>query len=350
MIEVSIEAIHTAVRMPPAQLSMPPRIDKHLHHLAKQFEVTRLARLTGLDRSGVEVVGAVRPTGHVLQVSQGKGLTLAQAQWSALGEAIELAAAESPDVSTLRFGPAPHDSEWEVNDLHLAWAPALRLQNKTLCWVPAQSVYCPPAGRCWLGPSIITWQSNGLGAHPTSQAIAEEHAVLELVERDALARVLPQGWVPHLALRRLIESPPRAQALSERGFACFVFDLTPTRHALSVAGALLFDLEGGPVPLTAGYACRRSWEEAAEAAWLEAAQSRLTEIHGAREDVMLGQREHGQSLLSALRGAKASQPPRRRTNAPLHRLVKGRVALAPLRQSPFVVKAVSPDFLVSELL
>ena len=62
-------------------------------HLASAFGVTRLARLTGLDRLGVEVVGAVRPRGHVLQVSQGKGRTLEAARWSALGEAIETAEA-----------------------------------------------------------------------------------------------------------------------------------------------------------------------------------------------------------------------------------------------------------------
>jgi ribosomal protein S12 methylthiotransferase accessory factor len=296
------------------------------------------------------VVGAVRPRGHVLQVSQGKGLTLERAQWSALGEAIELAAAESPDVSTFTFGPGPEGSPWDVDGLSIAWVPAVQLQNRAACLVPAQSVYCPPAGRCWLGPSITQWHSNGLGAHPTSRAAAEEHAVLELVERDALARVLPQGWTPHEALRRLVTAPKEAREFSERGFACFVFDLTPQGQTLSVAGALLFDLEDGPVPLTAGYACRRTWAEAAESAWLEAAQSRLTEIHGAREDVVLGEREAGRELLRALQGVTARPAPRGMERRPLGRVVKGEVAIVELRASPFVVKAVSPELLVSELL
>lgn len=327
---------------------MTPRIDPQLTRLARRFGVTRLARLTGLDRCGVEVVGAVRPRGHVLQVSQGKGLTLEHAQWSALGEAIELSAAESPDVASFRFAPAPVDSAWDVGGLSVAWVPAVRLADRKPCLVPAQSVYCPPAGTCWMGPSITSWRSNGLGAHPTSRAAAEEHAVLELVERDALARVLPRGWTPHEALRRLVTSPPGTAGLSTRGFACFLFDLTAAE--LPVAGALLFDLEGGAVPLTAGYACRRTWAEAAEAAWLEAAQSRLTEIHGAREDVLLGAREDGADLLRALSGVTPREPSRRVEPRPLSRVVRGEVALVQLRSSPFVVKAVSPEMLVSELL
>lgn len=326
------------------------RTDPSLRRLAGSFGVTRLARLTGLDRCGVEVVAAVRPRGHVLQVSQGKGLTLEHAQWSALGEAIELAAAENPDVGTFEFGTGPVGSPWDVDGLCVAWVPALRLRDDEPCLVPAQSVYCPPAGRCWLGPSITTWRSNGLGAHPTSLAAAKEHAVLELLERDALARVLPEGWTPHEALRRLVKSPAGARALDERGFACFLFDLTPRGMTLCVAGALIFDLEGGPVPLTAGYACRRTWDAAAEAAWLEAAQSRLTEIHGAREDVLVGAREEGGALLRTLQGVTPRKAARRTERRPLSKLVKGEVAIVQLRSSPFVVKAVSPDLLVSELL
>src|SRR5207248_9304865 len=58
--------------------------------------VTRVARVTGLDRSGVEVACAVRPGGHVLQISNGKGESWEQARASALSEAGELWAAERP--------------------------------------------------------------------------------------------------------------------------------------------------------------------------------------------------------------------------------------------------------------
>lgn len=313
--------------------------------LAREFGVTRLARLTGLDRLGVEVVGAVRPRGHVLQVSQGKGRSLVEAQWSALSEAIELSAAEQPDPRALVFGHAPGDTWFDVGDLKIAWVAGRELHSGQTSWAPAEAVFCPPAGQVWLGPSVTRWKSNGLGAHPRARAFAEEHAVLELLERHCLAQTLPDGWTPSAMRRHFVRTLHTAD-----GFAAFSFDLTPDDSALHVAGVLLFDLEEGPVPLTAGYACRRAWAGAEESAFLEAAQSRLTEIHGAREDVMIGQRETGKAALAVCRALPQRWVRRSAVRHALARCVDARVLLVTLRESPWVVKAISPDLAVSELL
>jgi len=66
--------------------------------------VTRVARVTGLDRTGVEVACAVRPGGHVLQVCNGKGLTYSEALWGALLETAELWAAETVVPGRLVWG------------------------------------------------------------------------------------------------------------------------------------------------------------------------------------------------------------------------------------------------------
>lgn len=310
--------------------------------LSRHFGVTRLARVTGLDRTGVEVVAAVRPFGHVLQVSQGKGLSLEQARWSALGEAAELAAAEVIDPSRL---------VWRADDggLMVAWVEGEDLASRAPALVPAQAVFCPPAGEVWLGPMTSRWSSNGLGFHPTSRSRAVTHAVLELIERHVLAQVLPEGWTPRLAQRRLMAPPPLARRLATRGFAAFVFDLSLPSSA-PVAGALLFDLQGGPVPLTAGYACRRGFRAAAQAALLEAAQSRLTEIHGAREDVLGGTREAGGALLASLERAVPRRSPPPAWTGSLAGSVKGPVSVVTLTRAPWVVKAVGRSMAVSELL
>jgi ribosomal protein S12 methylthiotransferase accessory factor len=66
--------------------------------------------------------------------------------------------------------------------------------------------------------------------------------------------------------------------------ACF--DLTPSASWPGVvAGVLLRDPRGGANALTAGYACRDTWAKAEQSALFEAAQSRLTDVHGARDDV-----------------------------------------------------------------
>jgi ribosomal protein S12 methylthiotransferase accessory factor len=313
----------------------PAGVAASLNLLMQRFGVTRLARVTGLDRLGIEVVAAVRPSGHVLQVSQGKGRTLAQAQWSALGEAIELAAAERPQPERLVWR-RDGSTAWSVGDEQVAW---VRADDGR--WVPAQEVYCPPSGQVWLGPLSTRWRSNGLGFHPTSRARARRHAWLEVVERDALARVLPHGWTAAAVRDRLLALPARLRAVRTLGFEAFAVDCSagPT----PVAGVLLFDLEGGAVPLTAGYAARPSLAAAVEAAFLEAAQSRLTEIHGAREDVLVGEREAGRALLEGLRALPPLPPRARRGPTP-------RVSMVTLREAPWVVKAVSPSALVTELL
>ena len=72
--------------------------------LAQAMGVTRVARVTGLDRTGVEVACAVRPGGHVLQVCNGKGLTYEQAALGALFETAELWAAEHVPPGVLVWG------------------------------------------------------------------------------------------------------------------------------------------------------------------------------------------------------------------------------------------------------
>jgi ribosomal protein S12 methylthiotransferase accessory factor len=288
--------------------------------------VTRVARVTGLDRTGVEVACAVRPLGHVLQVCQGKGLTWDGAVASALGEAAELAAAERPDPRQLLFGSARELRQraevWLPDEVSAATSPALAGPEVQQGWVsarteagpvllPASAVFCPPGEVEWIGPATAVWTTNGLGAGPTL-AHARRHALFEVLERGALHRVLPQGWTPREVRARLLEwNSPLLRRLRAQGFPTFVFDCTPRGWATPVVAALLFDAERGVLPLTAGYACRARPELAATAAVLEAAQSRVTEIHGAREDVILDRRSEGAGLLELLLGARA----RRRLSA-----------------------------------
>ena len=122
--------------------------------------VTRVARVTGLDRSGVEVACAVRPLGHVLQVCNGKGESWEEARASALSEAAELWAAERP--RDLVYGAASDlPDAWEPEDLvaprlwsaatRIAWRPARDLFTGRRVLVPAQAVYCPPRGSTCAG-------------------------------------------------------------------------------------------------------------------------------------------------------------------------------------------------------
>lgn len=346
----------------PRALPLPPE------RVRRAFGVTRIARVSGLDRAPVEVACAVRPEGHVLQVSNGKGWSFEDAARSALSEAAELSAAERVNRSALRFGsfrelqgsgavwPEAEIAE-EARELFIAWTEATRLGSKEKAWVPAQYVHCPPAGT-FLGPALFRWTSNGLAAHP-DRAQAVTHALREVIERDQLARALPHGWSAAAVRKHKVSVPrglrERVAAFEERGFIVALFDLTPSRgFGVPVGGALLFDREGGAVPMTAGYACRPTLVGALEGALLEAAQSRLTDIHGAREDVQPGAEGAVVELRAACERAKPhpviSAPAVNELNA-LRRARVEDVLVVDLCSEPLhVVRVIVPGLTVSELL
>ncbi len=319
--------------------------------LLDELRISRLARVTEMDRAGVEVAAAVRPAGHVLQVTQGKGTTFEQAAWSAVGEAAELHAAEQPKSSMLRFCEAAELDGAVLDDdgLRRAWVQGRRLSDGAAVWLAAERVFCAASGTTWLGPSTTSWSSNGFGAH-SQPARAVEHAVLEIWERHALTLALPEGWTDEALSRFLVDwRSPLVRSLEGRAFqvACCSLQESP----LPLAGVLVFDLEDPSVPLTAGYACRRTMPEAMEAALLEAAQSRLTEIHGARDDVATGQREAGASLQGVL-STLLPRPVRQRGAVKgWPKTIAENVVIVHVSDSPLhVVKAIGIGLEESELL
>lgn len=343
---------------------------RELERVCSAAGITRLARVTGLDRAGVEVACAVRPGGHVLQVSNGKGRTLAQAFRSAASEAAELHAAEQVDVLQV-VTAAPQELEGERwgpellggrvaaqlgEQVRQGWVRAQRVDRQGAVWVPAQLVWCPPASGPFLGPLVGRWTTNGLAAHPL-RARALRHALLEVWERHALHQVLPEGWGDQAASRRVAAAAQLTARLEAVDFAVGLFDLTPAGARVPVAGALLIDRQLGAVPLTAGYAAREDFEAAAVAALEEAAQSRLTEIHGAREEIAVSARSEAASALAWLGAVKRRAPRRRpvvRRSLRALALELGTpvafVALRPRGLPLHVVKVFARGFEVSELL
>jgi len=355
---------------------------------ARSLGVTRLARVTGLDRSGVEVAVAVRPLGHVLQVSNGKGSTFAEAARGALLEAAELAAAEAPGRAVLRWGspaeleatganvlsPAELGAAGPLAGARIAWVEGQDLFSGGPTWVPACAVFCPPSGGPFLGPACVPWTSNGMGAFRSGRP-ALLHALLEAAERDLLARALPSGFTRSAVAAALLDpagtsrAAPRtwalASRLARRGFEVYLLDLSSPGD-LPVGAALLADSRSGPVPLSAGYACALDPDSALRGALLEAAQSRLTDIHGAREDVAPGDRAGLDELLGwcrrarPLRGAAgmprvSARGPEAVLRAVLRRLRRRTGTLVAVRLPPpapgiEVVKVVAPGLERSGLL
>ncbi len=261
--------------------------------------VTRVADVTGLDRLGIPVYQAVRPASKNLCVSQGKAVTAMAAKVSAAMEAVELWHAEDlshlpqaeASLREMDYGnPIPNrDLKWRADTrlldaLPIPWLKARSLTRDRDGWLPRAMLELDLSLPRELRPQMFHRTSNGL-ASGNCREEALIHALAELVERHAL-------FLAHAA-------PERKVALDERSFAG-TFCAEPIRRMREAGMKLaLWDLtwEAGLPCVVAdlvaddlpnvwrGSGCHLSPEVAASRALSEAAQSRLTYIAGARDDL-----------------------------------------------------------------
>ncbi len=267
--------------------------------------VTRLAKVTGLDRIGIPVWNAIRPNARTLSVFQGKGITDTDAKASAVMEALERASAEQPSLP-VRMASAheladegsffdPLDSLIAVGhqpvdrDCGIEWAEGRDLLDGASVWVPLEAV------RLDFTRTSNFWQSSdGLASGNTDQE-AIFHGLLERIERDAdtlwsLNSIEQQG---ETCVSCADLDDPILTSLVRRielaGFRLQLFNLTsdlgiPTFSALlSPVGALSTRLRY--IDVTMGSGTHPVAYRAALRAITEAVQSRLTLITGTRDDV-----------------------------------------------------------------
>src|SRR5262249_42695990 len=163
--------------------------------------ITRLADVTGLDWIGIPVYQAIRPNSRTLSASQGKGLTRAQAQVSAVMEALEGFHAEDIRLPRLRAtvgsmrGQLGYDlgalslirSELLTDVLLLDWLPATDLSTGAATWVPKELCELDLRVRPRIHVPVFRTSSNGL-CSGNSVAEALVHGLCEVIERDSCQR------------------------------------------------------------------------------------------------------------------------------------------------------------------
>lgn len=161
--------------------------------------ITRLADVTGLDRIGIPVWLAIRPNGRSLSGGQGKGISAAAAQASAVMESIETWHAErlpaGKPASFAALGPAralnpaaldpgPDWARWSPA-ADLAWLAGTDLLTGAETLVPRQSLDVDLTDLA--GPRFLAGSTNGLASgNHADEAIL--HGLYELIERDAERR------------------------------------------------------------------------------------------------------------------------------------------------------------------
>jgi ribosomal protein S12 methylthiotransferase accessory factor len=277
-------------------------------HLAR-FGITRCADITGLDVIGIPVYIAVRPQGRVLQTSNGKGLTATDARVSALMEAIEHWHAEHPIAELRRASwaelvrdgaralsprgidgcPARHGADRQVLD----WVLGDELMSGEPAWIPAFAAYYHRGQ-----PYEFSYNGLASGNHRIEAAL---HALYEITERDTLAALSGAHRV-HLERCRVLDlaRPPGdgvgalVEQIRRAGLELVVL-FAPSATPVHTALAVLLDRSAfsGASAVNFGAGAHLSPEVAAIRAITEAAQSRLTFIHGSREDLNPAAYEHG---------------------------------------------------------
>jgi ribosomal protein S12 methylthiotransferase accessory factor len=277
------------------------RLRPHLPALG----ITRLARQTGLDHIGIPCFAAMRPMGLTLSVTQGKGHDDFSAMASALMEAAEYCVVESPRcaVRVATAGELAAEDTQIFNPRRLLPRGVELPGNVALCWVrgrswPAGETVWMPLDAVTLGMpardlATISRSSNGLASGNTADE-ALFHAICELVERDATALWSLQQDAVKLAtefapsiVTEAIAARMRAH-IADAGLELRLFDQTTDLGVPCVMAVILDQAAGAPrrFDAAAGYGCHPVGARAIVRAVSEAAQTRITNIAGARDDFL----------------------------------------------------------------
>ena len=275
--------------------------------LLPRFGVTRLSRLTGLDRIGIPVWNAVSPNARSIVINQGKGITDIDAKVSAAMEALERAVAGEPLAPARRAARRDFAAAGETClplDIFIAAGQAFLTEDESLDWLAGRDVatgapvFVPRDAVCLdrTDPAPRFWQSSDGLASGNCETEAILHGLLERIERDAdrLWRLLPQARRLATAIDPAGFADPLVDALAERfraaGLELRLFDLT-SDLAVPTYAAVLGDagILAKKTPLfhdaTIGYGTHPIGPRAVIRALTEVAQSRLTYISGARDDL-----------------------------------------------------------------
>jgi len=264
--------------------------------------ITRVAGLTGLDRTGVPVYMASRPNSRSLAVTQGKGLSDAAARTSALMEAVESWHAEQaprellygnetslhaqrplPGVALALCKNSPYHEYLDLN-----WVRAIDLNDGGERLVPFELVH---SDFTMPGPDPVACFSASTNGLASGNSIAEAaiHAVCELIERDATTlwhlRQAPARSAVSIKLAS-VDDPDCVDLLArfdDAGLDVVVWDVSTDINVACFHALIVDRHEVGGIP-EFGSGCHPSRAIALTRALTEAAQARTTYIAGARDD------------------------------------------------------------------
>jgi len=285
----------------------PSETIKNNESKCKIAGITRITEITHLDRIGLPVFSAIRPTSQdgSISIYGGKGISTEHAKASAMMEGFERYSAERQDDETIMgtiheienkgnvIDPKSLNlpSEYEKKDIgsmNLEWSLTHDLITDSDYYVASNAIFHPYVLEDNSGETLFKSNTNGL-ASGNSKEEAILHGMFEVIERDA--------WsifeLTHKNSKQInldsIESDVVNDALlkfSENEINIKLMDLTADINIPTIAASADDTLLKDAGLLTLGIGTHLDPEVAILRALTEVAQSRATQIHGAREDTV----------------------------------------------------------------
>lgn len=269
--------------------------------------ITRIADITDLDRIGLPIYTAIRPTAEdgAVSIYGGKGITRDHARASAMMEGFERYSAERHDsdettTATLeeisRLGEyvnpeslnLPKDFKKEnLDSMKLEWSIAKDIITDNDYYVPTNAIYHPyiHGNDC---ESLFKSNTNGLASgNVLEEAIL--HGIFEVIERDA--------WsifeLTHKNYAQIDTDSIESDIVNEtidkfesEGIKIKLMDFTADIDVPTIAASADDTVTKDAGLLTLGMGTHLDPEVAILRALTEVAQSRATQINGAREDTV----------------------------------------------------------------
>ncbi len=287
--------------IPPAKT-----IENH-ENKAKIAGITRITEITDLDRVGLPVFSAIRPTAEdgAISIYGGKGISKDHAKASALMEGFERYSAEKQESDETIIAdlneiskkgryieprslnlPKKYEKE-DISKIPIEWSISHDLISDNDYYVPTNAIYHPYIPK-ENAQSLFKSNTNGLASgNNLEESIL--HGILEVIERDAWSIFeLTHKNYSQINLDT-IENDIINDALlkfENEGIKIKLMDFTADIDIPTIAASADDTVLKDPGLLTLGMGSHLNPEVAVLRALTEVAQSRATQIHGSREDTV----------------------------------------------------------------
>lgn len=275
---------------------------KNIQNIVKMIGVTRIADLTNLDRIGIPVFSCIRPEAKegAISVYNGKGYTKKAAEVSAIMESIERYSAEKINInifgkySLLKINNNilnPNDlilPQFKNYDNIIPWSSGYQINPNTLecnpILIPSNAIFHPIDKKY---NYLFRTNTNGLASGNTIEE-ALFHGICEVIERDAwsISEYTNNGGsiirdIDDNEINTLLEK------FNDAGVDIILRNIT-SDIGINTIAAISDDIKmKDPTLLCLGMGTHTSPKIAIIRALTEVAQSRVTQIHGAREDTVI---------------------------------------------------------------